>query len=140
MSFDKILYTERRLENTIEDIKELFTEFKEITLHYHRDKLHELRNSSYEIKRKLCTYLVNGITLSDAKDMIFNEYSNLPYHFISSLCNEQYSRQFNQIKMHKVYACHKLHDAGINNVTIAKLLSLSPATITKYLLIPCKLE
>lgn len=140
MSIDKIIYTERRLASTIEDIKELFSEFKEITLHYHRDKLHELRNSSYEIRRKLCTYLVNGISLSDAKDMIFNEYPNFSHHFISSLCDEQYTRQLNQIRMHKVYACHKLHDAGINNITIAKLLNLSPATITKYLLIPCKLE
>ena len=140
MSFDKIFYTENRLDEVIDDIKELFTEFKTITMHYHRDKIIELNKSAYEIRRKLCTYLVNGISLSDAKDMIFNEYSNFPYYFVNNLCNEQYSKQLNQIKMHKVYACHKLHDAGINNITIAKLLSLSPATITKYLLIPCKLE
>ncbi len=139
MSIDKIFYTERQLESVLDDVRELFTEFKTITMHYNRDKIMELNKSSYEIRRKLCTYLVNGISLSDAKDMIFNEYSNFPHYFVSNICNEQYKRFLNQITLHKVYATHKLHDAGITNKKIAELLSITPQTVTKYLLIPSTL-
>lgn len=137
MNLTQILYTQRRLNSFTDDLNTVFNEF--LTFYQENKPVDEYKFKKEKLALKLMPYLTNGITYDNAKRFLSIQL-NLPIGYISKTLDSYYYNHLSHTKPYKVYTCHKLHDAGINNVTIAKLLNLSPATIKKYLLIPNKLE
>lgn len=137
MNLTQILYTQRRLNSFTDDLNTVFNEF--LTFYQENKPIDEFKYKKEKLVLKLMPYLTNGVSYDNAKRLIALQL-NLPIGYISKTLDSYYYNHLIYIRPHKVYACHKLHDAGINNVTIAKLLNLSPATIKKYLLIPNRLE
>ena len=137
MNLEKIIYTQRNLNNMVSEINGFFDDF---FIFYNDNKPKNfLQLKKEQLALKLFPLLINGATYNEAKKIIANSV-DLPIDYINKTLDSYYYTYLYRLRPHKIYACHKLHEAGINNVTIAKLLNLTPATIGKYLLIPNKLE
>lgn len=127
----------RDLNDSIAVVKSLIDETEEI----YRNNTHvDFTNYTFEkIRMKLIPLLINGVELRTAKGIVA-EQLGLNYQLVTQKMNAEFYDFTNRIKPHKIYACHKLKEAGIKNKQIAELLNISPAMVTKYLCIPYKIK
>lgn len=135
MKFEQIRQNERLLTSALTEFKNLFDEFYQLSNRQLQEEFEIKNHERQDILNKLYAYLINGFSLEQSKQAILNDYNGYNIKMVTNLINVTYNKHLSQIKPHKVYAAHKLHDAGLNNKKIAELLEITPQTVTKYLLL-----
>lgn len=127
----------RLLFSSMDDLKDLLAQMEEIAAAYRPVNPFAVKRA--HVVARLYAYLCNGVHFEAAKNALSVDFE-LPRPIIDDMTNSVYASYLHLLKPHKVYAAHKLKAAGLDNKKIAKLLDVTPATVTKYLCVKQTLD
>ncbi len=137
MNFLQVAQCEQLLNSSMGDLKELLSQMKEFALTHRPANPFAVKQEP--VAARLYAYLCNGVHFEAAKTALAVDFE-LPRDVIDGMTNSIYANYQHILKPHKVYAAHKLKAAGLDNRKIAKLLDVTPATVTKYLCVKQTLD
>lgn len=135
LSYEHIKSLERQLYNAMNELHGVFSAACNDALQQQLNA----RAEKFAIVRRLYAYLSNGFYYEIAVTNLSLEFK-LPESIIKNITAPVY-RQYNAtLRPYKIYAAHKMKQAGLNNKKIAQILNITLPTLTKYLTIKSALD